>query len=62
MRSESQKRADAKYKQQKEHIGFDLPIGTKDRWKKRAESLGMSLTVYITKLIEDDIKKSETTE
>ena len=59
MRTDAQKRADAKYRNQQEQVNLTFPKGTKERWKARAESLGMSLTAYITDLVESDIKKAE---
>lgn len=47
--------AQAKYIiEKREHLGLNLEIGTKDKWKAYAAERNMSLTEYITKLIEED--------
>lgn len=40
----------------RENLNIGLPKGTKDKWKAIAASKGMSLTEYITKLIDEDNK------
>ena len=59
MKTEAQKRAKSKYRLNKESINLELPAGTRDRWKERATALGMSMTAYITSLVEADIEKSK---
>ena len=59
MKTEAQKRAALKYRQQKETVSLELPKGTREVWKARAESLGMSMTAYIVSLVEADIEKAE---
>lgn len=60
MKTEAQKRASAKYRQQKEMISIEVPKGTRERWKASAEAAGMSLTAYIVSLVEADIKSDKT--
>ncbi len=53
--NEISKRATMKYlKEQRETLGLNLPKGTKSEWKEKAEKRGMSLTSYISWLIEND--------
>lgn len=55
--NEIAKKASMKYrKTNKETLSIDIPIGTKTKWKKQAEDKGLSLTAYITHLIEKDNK------
>lgn len=47
--------ATAKYKKaNRQQICLDVAMGVKDVWKKKAEKRGMSLTAYISWLIEND--------
>lgn len=56
--NESRKIASMKYRKKAiERIAVDVPKGKKDEYKAFAESRGMSLTAYIVKLIEEDMKK-----
>ena len=49
------KKATTKYiKEKRDVLGLNLPKGTKEAWREKAESKGLSLTAYITKLIEED--------
>ncbi len=43
----------------REYLGLNLPLGTKDRWKDYSAEQGMSVTALITKLIEEDMKKND---
>ena len=42
----------------REFLGLNLPIGTKDRWKDYAAEKGISLTELIKTLLEEDMKKN----
>ena len=56
--TDRQNKATQKYK--KEHFGrivIDVRKEKKDEYKAFAESRGMSLTAYIVKLIEEDMRK-----
>ena len=56
--NESRKIASMKYRKKAiERIAVDVPKGKKDEYKAFAESRGLSLTAYIVKLIEEDMKK-----
>ena len=56
--NESYNKASQKYKKENlEQIRFWVPKGKKDEYKAFAESRGLSLTAYIVKLIEEDMKK-----
>lgn len=58
--SEAQKNATLKYKAKTyEKLNLDVKIGTKDKWKAQAAKNGLSLTAYITKLIEKDMEGNE---
>lgn len=49
------KKASMKYnKEHRESLTLNLAKGIKEEWKAKAESKGMSLTAYITSLIEAD--------
>ena len=51
-------RAVNKYmKENYDRVNLTMPKGKKDEYKAFAESRGMSLTAYIVKLIEEDMKK-----
>lgn len=53
MYDEKAKARTIKYLESKrEQLKLNLPIGTKQKWKSIASEHGMSLTSYITKLIE----------
>lgn len=45
-------------KEKRENLNLNLPLGSKDRYKKHAESKGKSLTSLIVDLVEDDIRNS----
>ena len=47
------------YLKQFENINIRAPKGTREQWKKHAESKGMSLTALITDLIEKDIERAK---
>ena len=58
--SEAQKRATIKYKKaHTEQITCDVKPGTKDIYKARAASKGMSLKQYIVQLIETDMEEDK---
>lgn len=58
MYNESAKKASMKYMADKrEHLNINLPLGTKERYKKHAEAQGKSLTALIIELLEQDIKE-----
>ncbi|MCQ2409819.1 MAG: hypothetical protein MJ068_04675 [Clostridia bacterium] len=38
----------------RENLNLGLPKGTKDKWKAIAAEKGMTLTEYITRLIDED--------
>ena len=49
------KKATTKYiKEKRDVLGLNLPKGKKQEWREKAKSKGLSLTAYITKLIEED--------
>lgn len=55
---EKSKARTIKYMNEKrDKLTLNLPKGDKDRYKKHAESRGVSLTNLIVNLIEEDIKK-----
>ena len=59
MYDEKAKLRTIKYKKvNRENLNFNLPLGTKDRWKDYAAEQGMSVTALMTKLIEEDMKKN----
>ena len=37
-----------------QRVSLDLPQGKREEWQAKAKAKGLSLTAYITKLIEDD--------
>ena len=43
-------------KEKRDKLTLNLPLGSKDRYKKHAESKGKSLTSLIVDLVEDDIQ------
>ena len=45
-------------KEKRENLNINLPLGSKERYKKHAESKGKSLTSLIVDLVEDDIRNS----
>jgi hypothetical protein len=54
MYDEKAKARTIKYLESKrEQLKLNLPLGTKEIWRGIAEEYGMSLTSFITKLIED---------
>ena len=58
--SEAQKNATLKYKAKTyEKINLDVKIGTKAIWKEQAAKRGLSLTAYITHLIEKDMENDK---
>lgn len=60
MNTEAQKRARQKYRESHpmESVRLELPKGYRTEWKAQATAKGMSLTAYITELVENDIQKS----
>lgn len=55
--TEAQKRAVAKYDKGKDLIKFRVPKGKKEEYQKLAERSGMSLTAYITSVLEEKLKE-----
>ena len=56
--TDRQNKATQKYqKENLEQVRFWVVKGKKEEYKAFAESRGMSLTAYIVKLIEEDMKK-----
>jgi predicted DNA binding CopG/RHH family protein len=56
--NEIAKKATAKYiKEKRDQLNLNLPKGKKEEYKKYAKSKGVSLTAYITKLIEKDMEE-----
>lgn len=57
METDARKRARAKYRETHpvEMVNMELPKGTRDIWKARAQSLGLSLTGYIVSLVNADL-------
>lgn len=45
-------------KEKRENLNINLPLGSKERYKKHAESKGKSLTSLIVDLVENDIRNS----
>jgi len=45
-------------KEKRENLNINLPLGSKERYKKHAESRGKSLTSLIVDLVEADIRNS----
>ncbi len=59
MYDEKAKARTMKYmKEKRENLNINLPLGSKERYKKHAESKGKSLTSLIVDLVEDDIRNS----
>ncbi len=59
MYNEKSKARTMKYmKEKRENLNINLPLGSKERYKKHAESKGKSLTSLIVELVEDDIRNS----
>ncbi len=60
MYDEKAKARTMKYmKEKRENLNINLPLGSKERYKKHAESKGKSLTSLIVDLVEDDIQNSD---
>lgn len=58
--TEAQKRAVAKYQEEKtDLIKIRVPKGRKERYKALAERHGKSLTAYITSLLEEKLKEEQ---
>ena len=58
--TESQKKASMKYLAEKtDEVRIRVPKGKKAEYQKQAQKYGLSLTAYITKLVENDIAKSD---
>lgn len=56
MYNEKSKERTMKYmKEKRDKLTLNLPLGSKDRYKRHAESQGKSLTSLIIDLVEDDI-------
>ena len=45
-------------KEKRENLNINLPLGSKERYKKHSASKGKSLTSLIVDLVEDDIRES----
>ncbi len=59
MYDEKAKERTMKYmKEKRDKLTLNLPLGSKERYKKHAESKGKSLTSLIVDLVEDDIRNS----
>lgn len=59
MYDEKAKQRTMKYiKEKRDKLTLNFPKGSKERYKKYAESKGKSLTALIMELIEQDMKKS----
>lgn len=59
MYDEKAKERTMKYmKEKRDKLTLNLPLGSKERYKKHAESKGKSLTALIVDLVEDDIRNS----
>lgn len=59
MYDEKAKERTMKYmKEKRDKLTLNLPLGSKERYKKHAESKGKSLTSLIVDLVEDDIRES----
>ena len=55
--NEIAKKASIKYnKEKRDSLHLTIPKGMKKEWTKQAEDKGLSLTAYITQLIENDNK------
>lgn len=53
--TDAQKKASIKYIQEKtDDIRIRTSKGTKDRWKKTADKLGMSMTQFVVGIVEED--------
>lgn len=58
--TESQKRASMKYLAEKtDEVRIRVPKGKKAEYQRQAQKYGLSLTAYITKLVEDDIANTD---
>ena len=56
--TEAQKKATAKYnKQNYQQVALRLPMGERERMKKRAEEKGLSLSGYVHNLFLKDIEE-----
>lgn len=56
MKTSAQMKASAKYRKEKrDTVSMELPKGTRDIWKARAQALGLSLTAYIVSLVNADL-------
>ena len=56
--SEAQKRASIKYMTEKtDDIRLRVPKGTKDRYKKEADKMGISMTQYIITAVNEKIER-----
>lgn len=57
--NEAQKRAAMKYMEANtERLTIRLPLGVKNRWNAAAQLAGMSLTRYLTYLVNEDAKRN----
>lgn len=57
--TEAQKKAMQRYLEDKSNINIVVTKSAKERYKKHAENLGISLTELFCNLIEADIKRHE---
>ena len=56
--SEAKYRANQKWnKENREQLAMSLPIGTKARFMKMAETKGMSMTAFIVEAVEEKIQR-----
>lgn len=57
MDSSAKKKARSAYRERNDvvRVVMDLPRSTRDLWRSRAESLGVSLTAYIVGLVNADL-------
>lgn len=54
--TDKQNEATKRYKKKAgiQRVSLDLPQGKREEWQQKAKAKGLSLTAYITKLIEED--------
>lgn len=60
MATEAQRRANHKYRAKVyDQLNLQIKKGLRDRWKACAEAQGLSLTAYITKVMEAACEEAE---
>lgn len=60
MATEAQRRANHKYRAKTyDQLNLQIKKGLRDRWKACAEAKGISLTAYITQIMEAACEKEE---